>query len=521
MLYYFFSRFYYLQRQLLCSFSFLIVFAFPLLLNAQSKGNTWCFGDSVNISFQSGSIINNLSCNLNTIESSASISDDSGNLLFYCGGYTNATVGYLKILNVNNQVILNGDSILGDGTVTNGLLILPLPGDINKYYLFSRIATPGYGNNLYYSIIDMSMNGGNGIVIQKNILLSNNIFSEKLSAVKHANGRDWWIVSHQFSFTSDIDTFCIFLLSPSGVSVASKQSIGTVYSHQPPFDGYSGESQFAEDGSKFLCVGSNIIDLFEFDRCLGLLSNYQNLAVSNPSPPLNQYYGCSFSNDGTKIYISNWHGGMSTNLSYELFQMDLLAPNILLSKSIIFNTNNQTHVLGQHQLGPDGKIYIASSDGFSFPNNNYSSTNMNISVINEPDSTGLACSFNPFSVSLNGRRCYLGLPNIPNYNLGPIEGSICDTIQSLQEHITESVRFKLFPNPVNNYLSITYEALTDFKNIFLIIFDIKGKEIFRTNIYKPNGKINYDVSSLTPGIYLANLQSSSKILQSVKLTVVR
>ncbi|MBK6641877.1 MAG: hypothetical protein IPG39_11945 [Bacteroidetes bacterium] len=42
---------------------------------------------------------------------------------------------------------------------------------------------------IYYSIIDMTLNGGLGAVISKNII-SNGVYAVGISICKHANGRD-------------------------------------------------------------------------------------------------------------------------------------------------------------------------------------------------------------------------------------------------------------------------------------------------------------------------------------------
>jgi len=51
---------------------------------------------------------------------------------------------------------------------------------------------------LWYSVIDMNLNGGNGSVVQNNVILFNDTLSTSgPQAVKHANGRDWWIIEHK------------------------------------------------------------------------------------------------------------------------------------------------------------------------------------------------------------------------------------------------------------------------------------------------------------------------------------
>ncbi|MBL0341878.1 MAG: hypothetical protein IPP71_13625 [Bacteroidetes bacterium] len=50
----------------------------------------------------------------------------------------------------------------------------------------------------------------------------------------------------------------------------------------------------------------------------------------------------------------------------------------------------------------------------------YNMYNMNLSVINQPDSLGATCDFQPYSFYLGGKRTYVGLPNNPDYELGPL-----------------------------------------------------------------------------------------------------
>jgi hypothetical protein len=49
----------------------------------------------------------------------------------------------------------------------------------------------------YYSIIDMEMDGGNGAVLSSNNILSDGHL-EPFTAVRHGNGRDWWLVFPEY-----------------------------------------------------------------------------------------------------------------------------------------------------------------------------------------------------------------------------------------------------------------------------------------------------------------------------------
>ncbi|MFN8396696.1 MAG: hypothetical protein U0176_18870 [Bacteroidia bacterium] len=98
---------------------------------------------------------------------------------------------------------------------------------------------------------------------------------------------------------------------------------------------------------------TGIVDRFDFDRCTGMLSNWDSLGDAAPIyPGPNVFYGCSFSPDGTKVYATE----DDNPTGCRLWQWDLSAPNIRASKTLIF-TSPDSIELGQHQLGPDGKIY--------------------------------------------------------------------------------------------------------------------------------------------------------------------
>jgi hypothetical protein len=150
----------------------------------------------------------------------ASICDNEGRLLFGTNG--------IKIFDKNFDTMENGDSLnLGDFfdsfynygyNLQQGAFIIPLPNSTTLYLVFHQRQSYNqqYGGIIsesYYSLVDISFNGGLGKVISKNVLLKSGDM-KVASAVKHGNGRDWWIIvpdAHQPIYTR-------FLLNSSGVS---------------------------------------------------------------------------------------------------------------------------------------------------------------------------------------------------------------------------------------------------------------------------------------------------------------
>ncbi|MCB0548394.1 MAG: PKD domain-containing protein [Phaeodactylibacter sp.] len=69
------------------------------------------------------------------------------------------------------------------------------------------------------------------------------------------------------------------------------------------------------------------------------------------------------------------------------------------------------------QLGPDGKIYINSNNAVPY-----------LHVINNPDLPGDSCDVCQHCVALPSWNSF-SLPNFPNYRLGHLQGSPCDTLR--------------------------------------------------------------------------------------------
>ncbi len=393
--------------------------------------DNWVFGDSCLVSF------NNLSNPVATTiakdfssENNCSISDSSGNLLFYLSG----AVGWSfssRIYNRLQQLMLNGDSIFTDYSETNGSLIIPFPDSSNLFLMFHLGYQMGGSileEDLYYSIIDMNLDSGNGAVVSKNNLLMVDSMTEKLCAIKHGNGIDWWVISHMFSNNA----FYIYHVTPAGVSQPIIQNIGSINGiNVNSYFGGTGEMVASPNGDKIVCVnGEGVKELFDFDRCSGTLSNC--VALSNSDV----YYGCSFSPNGKVLYVSSFDASGTGSI----YQYDLTATNISSSKFTLYSLNNNQYSIGQHELGPDNKIYITTLYP-NFPSAVFDTLNMFLSVINSPDSLNTACNFTPQSFYLGGNRSYYGLPNNPNYELGLLIGSSCDSLPPAVNFTTSDTSF--------------------------------------------------------------------------------
>jgi type IX secretion system substrate protein len=490
-----------------------IFYCCTLICYSQNRNSVWIFGDSTGIDFSNITNPIPITTGNESRGTCASISDTSGQLLLYAydpdialwqsGG--TSRLGVVK--NKFHQIVKSGDSLIGDAWY-HEMILLPMPGNDSLYYLFTvGVSVPSdYG--LWYSIVDVKTDS----VILKNVQLKNFPMVDCLTAVKHGNGRDWWLVFRRwFQTFQPTDAFFTYLISPAGITNFHTQHIGSIhYSGQ-------GELDFSPTGNKLLNIdGVDLIELFDFDRCTGLLSN--PVTIHPAELPGSQNYSgtwsAAFSPNGNVLYVST---SRDTN---HLYQLDLTAASIYASRINLDTFYRPPVSPGALKLAPDGKIYFscAYDNGvqFNYPyaDSMYNNVNMYLGVINNPDNLGTACNYTPFSFHLGGKRTYYGLPNNPDYELGALTGSICDTLTSVQEIISNS-EAELFVFYHNGWQTLFVNAQHIIgKNCLLQIFDMNGKEVFSSlkQTQPPYFTQDVNCAAFAKGMYVVVLQTEKERL---------
>ncbi|MBA3283987.1 MAG: hypothetical protein H0U27_02850, partial [Nitrosopumilus sp.] len=313
-------------------------------------------------------------------------------------------------------------------------IIIPIPNSSNLYYLFHCTIDDQFNNlltrYLYMSIIDMNDNGGLGAVISKNqIIHTDSLNAGKLTACKHANGRDWWLICHK-AFSN---IYQKFLITPFEIYGPYSQSIGILRLAD------AGQACFSSDGSAFAYYGLNEdLDIFDFDRCSGLLSNPVHVSIKDSASSV----GVAFSPNSQFLYVS------STKYVY---QFDVTATNIPSTQTTVavwdgFYSPNPPFgtYFDISQLAPDGKIYIGTGN-----------STLHLHVINQPDSNGLACDLVQHGIPLPAFN-YNSLPNHPNYFLGNLSGSPCDSLTGITESSSELKPITAYPNPTADKVTFQF-----------------------------------------------------------------
>lgn len=388
---------------------------------AQKEDRNWCFGFGAGIDFNNLSNPAPFRTLCNNIEANASISDSNGNLLFYLVN-AGEFYGPYNILNNNGNIIDNGDSIWANTTITNGIIILPVRN--NYYVLYISLLlngqancqnASGYCNYLYYSKI--KRNNGGDVVLQKNTLLLNEQLEEKIIGIKHADGEGWWVIVKKRQSVGCTNTFYKFLIKEEETLGPFGQDIGVSSCNLSV--GWWGEISASKEGTRIALATSTyanntehgIVEVFEFDRCSGLMTNPFILENGLFYP-----YGVEFSPDGNLLYVSEGQ----EEQTFKIFQYQLSNH----FKRLIFTDTASNLTRGQFELAADSKLYFTVAYGAVGGGTNQGAFNyysQNLSVINYPDSIGTACDFQPYSFYLgDSSNTYAGLPNMPNYNLGPL-----------------------------------------------------------------------------------------------------
>ncbi len=500
---------------------FLILF---LLINAtasaQFTDRYWVFGDSAGIDFSNLSNPVAASSILRVRGTCASICDSSGNLLFYCGApnwYRNIhSINPLqKGYAINNQhtIIPNGDSLYGMLWYQE-MAIVPDPGNSSNFYVFNIGVASDYG--LYYSKLDLSMNGGLGYMVQKNVQINTDTIADCIATVKHGNGRDWWLVIRNWRALVRKDEIFVFRIDPSGVTAMPVQHLFPVmYSHS------FNRMKFSKNGNHLYNVNPyGYVQRYDFDRCTGQFSN--PVIYSDSAEVIRGFWDFDVSESEQKMYASATYQGPAGDLAY-ILQFDLTNPaNFAASCDTIGSFYMLDAVPGAVKRGPDDKIYITSLYQYPDTCNDYlfcaSTTfiqNTHLSVVPYPDSTGSACGYQNYNFSLGFHKAYWGLPNNPNYELDTLHGSLCDTLTSVgvNEIKPSDSQLHLFYNPDFQTLYVNADHLRGTKGV-VEFYSSSGQLLETINTPVRNGDLTYSSSfALQPsGTYLVKIKTEKEML---------
>jgi gliding motility-associated-like protein len=320
----------------------------------QGEANNWVFGINLTLDFSTSppSVIykGQTQGNGGTSESTTSISDKNGNLLFASCGTT--------IFDKDFNSVYSGLRTTIDAT--QGNLVIPVPGTTNQYYISTVDAVTTAccgsgctnGTNRGHNYSKITLNGANTVdagSIGGNVNLTANNVTE-MQAACPSDHETYWLINHELGN----NRFNVFEVTSTGINFSNSYNVGVNISSC----GFVGMLKFNGCYTKLAMTNSGETHLFDFNYATGAISNPINWAVTSP-------YGLEFSTNGDYLFV----GSSPESSAANIFQYDISTAypsNTGTSGAAILGTQanlgtpaGMSGRVGHIELGPDGNIYVA------------------------------------------------------------------------------------------------------------------------------------------------------------------
>jgi hypothetical protein len=437
-------------------------------------------------------------------ECSAAISDTAGQLVLFASKQ--------KIYRANGEELYQSLAAWQNGTVSQGQLFLPRPGDADLYDLIMIDSQPDstisslVKPKAIHLLVDAGNAPGSESLVGGEVTFGYNL-TERLTGTPHANGSDYWILMHEWKS----DKFLAHQLSSTGLDTIPVVShAGAVHSANygtcETNRNRIGEMKFSYAGDKVaICSANmvcgtpvlqpNIVQLFRFNDTTGEVSYWMTLLDHLRT------YGIEFSQDGSKLYIP----GVDEADRY-VDQYDLSLPDttsIQGSRTRVFavpyNGELSQATPCAVELAPNGKIYVSHSG-------------TSLDVIQWPDLPGSACGYEQGGLALPSPIHYLSHTNqIKRYHDSEFRRDDVGLGAELKEP-----SFAIWPNPATSSIRLRLpENLTTPR---VRIHDNTGRLL-----RKESGHVvlnsTVDVSSLASGMYTVSLLDGGRMVGKARLVV--
>ena len=422
-----------------------------------------------------------------------------------------------------------GDTVINDTYMPYTYQVIPDADDGNVYYMVHAfIVEEGecpllYVPKMQISKIDMSANGGRGEVVYKNHYFDEELMGATFAMVRHGNGRDWWVVMHSMD---GLAYRSVLLQRDSVVRVVQSSVPGLSSSWFDCADWWATNRNLltaSRDGSRLADIyGEGWAKLLDFDRCSGAVSlidtintGITQLEVFGGDTIDCNINGLEFSPSGRYLYGI----GCAEVAQWDLWAGDIAASMVKLGGVPWWLDENQNVMEGfvggftTFAHGPDGKIYNLHRTSHS--------------VIEYPDEAGEAsglCLAADSPPSCLGVPYYLFSTPHPNYRLGALTGSGCDTILSSTEPPLAGSGYGVEASPSvaseQVQVSITLPSY-DSSTAEVQVVDMLGRVLHRHRFAPYAYLHDLDVSGWAPGVYNIVLLEKGRPKAATRLVVAK
>lgn len=265
------------------------------------------------------------------------------------GIYTNGD----RVKTFTGNVIAN---LGGDVSLSQATAILPkqsCSGCDSEYYIFGMKQVGGK-NQLFYSVFDISANGGNGAVIKPFTSASiatpiSSFASTDKLVITQSGTSEYWINA----FEEGTKNIYRYKLDSLGLSKPTRVNVdfSVSFSSNSSFSFSPNNQRLAMANDS---LGMSQILIMSVDTLTG---NFNTRTVNRIQLTglASRIYGVAFSPDGRVLYVTT--RGNGTTIKSQILQFDLTAANIAATKFVVYET---TDLLGDLKLDPDNsaRLYI-------------------------------------------------------------------------------------------------------------------------------------------------------------------
>lgn len=330
------------------------------------------------------------------------------------------------------------------------------------YFLYSSILQSNIYEDSLFAFAELSSDivPVEQVVISKNNIILTTEDSTMRGmplACRHANGRDWWVLK----LGKYHDEFYRGILDFNGIVM---EKFNTSVSHLRHYVGLGATAQFNLSGTKLYLFtwgnnvnpsenlnDRNLIYVYDFDRCSGELSNPEIHDITINTIRFDFYLNC-LSLDGTKLYMSK---------SYELDSLgNIIGEGGIFQYDFITRTFQKINGPNNNYpiLSPNGKWILVHN--MTTPPEGELLGQPTFDIIYNPNELGQNCNYQENQVILSS----FGVgfqPNLANFRLGPVDGSICDSLGlDAPVNIAKSPEInnvKIYPNPSSGLVKLDFE----------------------------------------------------------------
>lgn len=313
--------------------------------------HNWYFGSSANAirfnrSTNVAEVVSNKATAFGNAGAATASDPGNGNLLFYSDGQ--------RVYDAYHQLMPNTGGLTGNIAGNQPVAFSPIPGQPNKYYVFTNSANFTTGGTISRLVIDMTQFGnaafpapargaGEGTVTAVPGLVNR---SEGMIIVPHANNTDFWLITHQNASQSFAATLIDAATYTGTFNTVTTSGLGLPtsaahLSHHAPSGKIAVAPQDANTDAVIINF-NNTNGTFSFDRTI-----FNSAVASTGGQAI---YDIEWSPSGDYLYLSV-HG--EAGIQANVLQYDYLNPTTTLAPILptpVFRSFGL-------QVAPDSAIY--------------------------------------------------------------------------------------------------------------------------------------------------------------------